>query len=53
MAEKDTSWTLEEETAFEDLMREGGLTRIQAIHLYKRMGRDVEKALKFLRESDE
>jgi len=38
-------WTDKEESAFARIMAASGLARIQAIQLFKRVGRDMDKAL--------
>lgn len=48
-----SDWTLDDETAFDEIMRAGGLTRIQAIQLYCRMKHDLEKCLQYLKEQEE
>lgn len=46
----DTTWTLEEEAAFAKIMGAGHLERLAAIRLYKRCGKDLEKALRIAGE---
>ena len=53
MNAKGKGWTDEEEVAFAQIMEAGGLERLPAIRLYRRLGSDLKRALKYAESRQE